>query len=413
MQQQKKAAINQLPLHYQDDSVTERILIFFFLQAKVELTWDENDVDRKELTEKVSSGKLEDIPDAELRKYVAYSSEEDDDEDQNDTQNATKTSRKEKNGKKASNGNLEEDPSESEGEEEEPSSKRDMISKYKDLLKGINEKENEKKNNRIEMEFSWGIGVNKEKPDSKSKVEPNQEDLTPFEKLIEKKRVQKKARKDEIKKLKKAQRKGSDESAGSESDDDLPDGIDLNDPYFAEEFATDEFADTKKPSNSKKNKKLKSKKANNGSGDEDQDSDAQKESELALMLDDDDDRAHFSLKKIQENENESKSRKRKKQLKAKKDGAKQNVMDDDFAIDVNDQRFSAIYSSHMYNIDPTDSHFKKTKAMDTLIQEKLKRKPNEFVATEVAQQPDLKKPKKDVALNMLVKSIKRKVNQQK
>lgn len=49
-------------------------------QAKVELTWDENDLERKEMNDKLMSGKLNEVGDLELRKYVAYSSEEEDDE---------------------------------------------------------------------------------------------------------------------------------------------------------------------------------------------------------------------------------------------------------------------------------------------------------------------------------------------
>lgn len=371
-------------------------------QAKVELTWDENDVDRKELTEKMSSGKLDGISDADLRKYVAYSSEE----DAEDVQVFAKRSNTELKAKRKSKKATKAVASDAESDEEPR--KGNIISIYKDLLKDINTKESEKKKNRIEMEFSWGIGSVKDNSAAKPDTEINKantEDLTPFEKIIEKKRAKKKARKVEIKKLKKAQRKGSDASDDSESEDDLPEGVDLNDPYFAEEFATGDFAESKKSSKQKKNKLRKKMKAS------DEESDGQKETELALLLNDDDNRAHFSLKKIQENENDSKSRKRKKLLKAKKNGSEMSKEpEDDFKINLNDDRFAAIYSSHLYNIDPTDSHFKKTKAMDTLIHEKLKRKPNEFVETDsTSEQPDLKKPKKDVALNMLVKNLKRRI----
>lgn len=53
-------------------------------QAKVELTWDENDVDRKDLNDKLMSGKLNEVGDQELRKYVAYSSEEDEEDEPDD-----------------------------------------------------------------------------------------------------------------------------------------------------------------------------------------------------------------------------------------------------------------------------------------------------------------------------------------
>lgn len=49
-------------------------------QAKVELTWDENDLDRKEMNDKLMSGKLNEVADQDLRKYVAYSSDEDTEE---------------------------------------------------------------------------------------------------------------------------------------------------------------------------------------------------------------------------------------------------------------------------------------------------------------------------------------------
>lgn len=384
-------------------------------QAKVELTWDENDVDRKELTEKMSSGKLEGISDADLRKYVAYSSEEESD----DEQGATGYLKRNKNSKKivaktSKVAAIESDGTDASDDEDADNApkKGNIISMYKDLLKDINEKESEKKKNRIEMEFSWGIGSAKDKQSGKSDVAVRTEELTPFEKIIEKKRAKKKARKDEIKQLKKAQRRGDDDSGDSESDDDLPDGVDLNDPYFAEEFASGEYAESKK-SSKQKSEELKKKKKNNQASDDEENE--QKEKELALLLNDDDDnRAHFSLKKIQENENESKSRKRKKLLKAKKNGGVvANEQEDDFKIDVNDGRFSAIYSSHLFNIDPTHSHYKKTKAMDTIIQEKLKRKPSELTETDTNTdaQPDQKKPKKDVALQMLVKNLKRKVKQ--
>lgn len=39
-----------------------------------------------------------------------------------------------------------------------------------------------------------------------------------------------------------------------------------------------------------------------------------------------------------------------------------------------DERFSALFSSHHFNIDPTDSHYHKTKGMEALRAEKLYRR---------------------------------------
>lgn len=167
----------------------------------------------------------------------------------------------------------------------------------------------------------------------------------------------------------------------------------MNDPYFAEEFNTTEFKKAK--SNNKKNKK-----ETTDSVDEEE---QKRKAELELLLDEDDGKAHFSLKKIQDAETSSKKSRRKKKLKEKM--AVQKLALPEFEINLNDQRFSALYTSHLYNIDPTDSNFKKTKNMEILIQEKLKRRPAD-TPNENEKQP--KKSREDAELNLLVKNLKRK-----
>ena len=43
-------------------------------------------------------------------------------------------------------------------------------------------------------------------------------------------------------------------------------------------------------------------------------------------------------------------------------------------IQVDDPRFSALFTSHHFNLDPSDSNFKKTEAMETILIEKQKRR---------------------------------------
>ncbi|XP_052901775.1 uncharacterized protein LOC128309428 [Anopheles moucheti] len=87
---------------------------------------------------------------------------------------------------------------------------------------------------------------------------------------------------------------------------------------------------------------------------------------------------------------------------------------DDFEVDVEDPRFKAIYSKPDYNIDPTNPPFKKTKAMERLIETKLRKRQLEEndVRENNGRQVQQEQPKvarKDVATTMLVKSIKRKI----
>ncbi|XP_028133942.2 ESF1 homolog [Diabrotica virgifera virgifera] len=314
-------------------------------QAKVDLTWDETDPNRIEVTEKLSSGKLDDLSQKDLQNYLASSSGEEDS-----------------------------DVQEKEESEDEEESKENVIDKYKALLLDIENKDTSKNNKDLEMEISWGINL-KEKTDKLAK-DKSSEDKTPFQQYLDKKKEKRKE-----KKKKKKEQKQDDE------DSDMPSDIDVNDPYFAEEFNNPEF---------KKPKKQKKKVSNSD------DEDDQKQSELELLLMNEDNKNHFSLKKIQESENDTKSKKKRKN-KNKDDGKP----GEDFEVNVKDERFSALFTSHHYNIDPTDPHFKKTKGMETLVNEKLKRR-----AEKGQEEVTVKKPKyKNAELSSLVKSVKRKTTE--
>ncbi|KRY54448.1 ESF1 -like protein, partial [Trichinella britovi] len=51
-----------------------------------------------------------------------------------------------------------------------------------------------------------------------------------------------------------------------------------------------------------------------------------------------------------------------------------NLVDDQFQLNLDDPRFQAIYTSHLFNIDQTDPAFKRTAGMERLIEEKRRRK---------------------------------------
>lgn len=327
-------------------------------QVKVNLTWDETNPDRLELTEKLRSGKIDDISEADLQNYLASSSEEEELSDNIDNESESDTE-----------------------------SKVDNIEKYKALLQTIEEKEISKKEKDVELEISWGINL-KEKTDRLAKEkQSNAKQITPFERYLEKRKEKRKERKEHKKK--------SAEN-NQDTDSDIPSDIDMNDSYFAEEFDKPEF------------KKKKSKTIEKTPEDEDD----QKQAELELLLmNEDGHQKHFNLKKIQESE---------ANIKQKKKKTKEQT-EDNFEINVKDERFSALFTSHHYNIDPTDPHYKKTKNMEVIINEKLKRRAENSVANENARAAKVIKNSKiddnvtnnikKSELNMLVKSVKRKTKE--
>ncbi|XP_016976914.1 pre-rRNA-processing protein esf1 [Drosophila rhopaloa] len=363
-------------------------------QAKVDLTWDETALERRELGDKLSSGQVDKLTDKELRQIVAYSSEEDSGDEQ------------------PAQGELPEKSKESKEIAKKPS-KQERIATYKNLLADILQQEKQEKEQKYEMEMTWNVESQQEE---EQQVQETQAELTPIEKVIQKRSEKNKQRKEQ---RRQRQIEARGEDPGDDSDASIvPDGIDLNDAYFAEEFANGDYA----PPKSKQDKKKKKKR---GKADKDEDAKAQQqEKELELLLDDGDGRdekQHFSLSKILKEEQEAggTKRKRRQQLKKSKNKPQESEKpDDDFQVDLNDTRFKAVYKSHEFNIDPTHSHYKPTKGMQQIIGEKLKRRQEQVDGGAVNGGADDDEPvapkrsKQQLEQNALVKSLKRKIQQQ-
>lgn len=184
----------------------------------------------------------------------------------------------------------------------------------------------------------------------------NKEELTPFEQYLEKRKAKKEAKREERKKLK-------EESQKSDSEDSLPSDIDMNDKYFTDEFK-----------NNKSSSRRKGKEDNESTvGDSNEQKENQRKAELELLLmdQDEDGKKHFNMKQIEENVTMSKSKR--KRLNKKKN-VQEEAKEDDFKVNVKDPRFAALFTSHHFNIDPADSHYRKTKGTEALVNEKLKRR---------------------------------------
>ncbi|XP_054264673.1 ESF1 homolog [Macrosteles quadrilineatus] len=332
-------------------------------QGKVELTWDETDPSRQEFTRKIQRN-ADKVDDVDLQAYLASSSGEDEELADKD------------------------ESSEDESEDDKNIKEEDKIAKYKSLLASIEEEEEKKKNRDVDLEITWGIGL-KEKAEKSVKEKLNAPQ-TPFEEMLDKRKKKKKQKREE--KLKqKEKNKEEDSESDLYSDDDLPSDVDMNDPYFKEEIQPAKRGGKKKKKNY---------------DEEETEETKQKKAELELLLleenDTEKEKSHFNLKKIQEQESDGKKKKRRKQLKKKP----QEVLEekDEFKVNVADDRFSALFSSHHFNVDPADPQFRKTKAMEAIISEKLKRRRQQVEQEE----PAGKKTKAETELSLLVNRIKSK-----
>ena len=251
---------------------------------------------------------------------------------------------------------------------------KDTISKYRALIADINNKDSkDQDDDGGNMEMTWN---------DEDVTEEAQEELTPWEKYLEKKKAKKK------KKVK-----------TNEEQDEIPSDVDLNDPFFAEELGQDYVKSEKLKQKSKKKKQKNF----------DEKDDLEDSKDLGLMvLDSDDEKDHFNFKHIVEKEASDGSKTKKKKWKKKKKELEVPA-DDNFAVNVEDNRFSAMFNRAEYNIDPTNPSFKKTKNMDKILGEKQKRITNNLSSEEKSLVTN-KKQKLDPEVSQALKSVKNKWN---
>lgn len=200
-------------------------------QAKVNLTWDETDPRRNELVNKLKTNPKGEIDDYDLQKYVAFSSEDENSEDKTDS-------------------------SDNEENNVESDSKKNPIDKYKELLQNIQEQEEEKANKDTELEISWGIGLQEKV--QKSVDEKSKKNLTPFQKMMEKK----KERMKEKQKLKKEMKEKKDNDEGADPENESKQQAELELLLMDEELDVKRHFNMKKIQEETKSSKKKNKNKN-------------------------------------------------------------------------------------------------------------------------------------------------------
>eukprot|EP00124_Ichthyophonus_hoferi_P000985 Ihof_evm17s43 gene=Ihof_evmTU17s43 len=236
--------------------------------------------------------------------------------------------------------------SSSEEEDEE-----ETKNKYARLLGDLKEEEdNEKPNQDMEITFEPGLKEKAEELLKQKAAKDAEGNMSVWEQYLEKKKQKRKDRKKALK----------NKSKEDQEEEDMDDREDLQDPYFTEDVYGSDFED----GGGKKTKGKKSAKT-----EEEIEQEEKEKAGLELLLMDDVDadmeKRHFNMKDI------IKAETSKKKKKGKKGEPEPRV--DNFKIDVGDQRFAALFERADYAVDPTDARFKKTNAMQNIMDERQRR----------------------------------------
>ncbi|KAG2177138.1 hypothetical protein INT43_007795 [Umbelopsis isabellina] len=347
--------------------------------SHVKLTWDEDDHERMNMTRRKFT--KEDLEHMDFSAYLASSEEEDSDEDLETSQEKyRKLLASLSNGGDGDGDRYADDGEEADGDMEIT------------FTPGLSEAAN--------AAISRKNGVEDEDEDDKEAAEENT--IEKYMRKRKEKRMKKKLAKQNV--------------VNEEQEEQSSEGeIDTSDPWFKEALddVVLESADAKKPKAKSKGAKKQTK--------EERMEEQRKKAELELLLGDSAGQNDgFDMKEVLKREKLA-AKKGKLGKKAKK------LLEetDDFEIDAQDPRFAALHESHHFAIDPTNPHFKKTKAMSKLMETRQKKIKNSNGKDEgwaknskVAQkdkkdkkptgQPATQDTIKDASLAALVNSVKRK-----
>ncbi|KAF9453871.1 hypothetical protein P691DRAFT_771161 [Macrolepiota fuliginosa MF-IS2] len=326
--------------------------------SKVKLTWDDDDPERYQVTRRQLT--QQEIEDADFRAYIASSSSED--EGEGNIGGVATLSKKDKGASRQ---------------------------KLRALLLGGNDDalpegwSNEGDGNDVDMEITFTPGLSEQK---------GEDDETTLEKYQRKMREKRKQRKEE--------RKGKAKTKEGEE------GQTEGDEFFDFGSGSEGGDGAEAEGNVAKQKSQKKR----GHKQPPHTTSTRKEStaeELALIAASDSvdgqGPKHFNMKAVLKAE----KRKGKKEMKKKRDQG-ENELQEDFTIDVNDERFKVLHEDHQFAIDPTNPHFKKTKGMKALLEERQRRQKGPRSENLPSASSSQEKGTNERGLKSLVERIKRK-----
>jgi hypothetical protein len=307
--------------------------------SKVKLTWDMDpeEATRKDAIKRAFSGSRAEIGENDLRAYLGSDSEDDGEEE-----------------------------AEVEGEADAPKLSKKELARQKMRaalgLTGEPMHSSRKSAGPVgDMEITFTAGLSSKEKGSVFENEPIKEETT-AEKYIRLEKERKARRKEKAK----AKREGRDPDAAQEPEEEAEkEDLGFDDPFFA----TDEAVKEKASKAQRKEARLKKREAQAAEAVEK----ASNRAELELLMQDNSTEAaphldHFDINEIQRAEKQKKKGKKAKEGEIV-EGGKRGGLQESFQMDVGDERFSKLFESHEFAIDPSNPKFKGTGGMKKLLEE--------------------------------------------
>jgi hypothetical protein len=326
--------------------------------SKVKLTWDAEDLSRKEAQARAFRGGKQEIDENDLKAYLGTDSSDDEPEGPPATVSAEPDNVISK-------------------KERERQKMRALLGLGAETAKAS--KKEQGPVGDIQVTFSSGLSGPTDKKFSVFDNEPEIEETT-VEKYIRKERERKHKRKEKLKHIEEGAQVGKEGGIARVADADGEEPVEqaqdlgFDDPFFA-------APEHDKASASKLRKEERLKKRAEREAEEA--ASAAKRAELELLMVDDKDMEvkHFDMNEIEKAEKRAK--KKGKHRKKEKSLVEGEPIKDDFKVDTQDPRFAPrLFENHEFAIDPTNPKFKGTAGMKALLDEGRKRRAKESLDSE-------------------------------
>jgi len=341
--------------------------------SKVRLTWDADDGARKEVQRRAFAGSRAEIDENDLKAYLGSDSSDDEAEEAVVADPSTMTVADGVGG-----GGVE-----SEKVTSKVSKKERERQRMRALLGLADTSASSGKRSKasaggpvgdMQITFSSGLSAAPTKG-SVFENEPEREETT-VEKYVRKEKERKARRKEKMKDSRNGDTTAAEDATNGKETEEAPADADLG---FEDPFFTAPADDHAAASAQRKAERLA--KREQRAADQAASSGQRAELELLMLDDKSSDVKHFDMNEIQKAQKAAGKKKNRRRKERERPAGEQ----DGFEMDVKDPRFSSLFESHEFAIDPTNPRFKGTEGMRALLEEGRRKRSRGGVDEEVGE----------------------------